>query len=273
MDELVQLATEAGDVDDSDQLEADGIPDATEVLDELYEEDPTDGPHVTLDRAGARRTHVSTLEGRVGARISFAIRMTDPAGSPEPTPEREPAQISWDDDYDAGAGRPERGKTTVAGVSVVAAVSRRRGRGRALLAVGAVFAVNASGGGAKPVGARRRRVAADASLHGGRPSSGVEAANNWAAARADRGAAEPVRGDDDALVIPRGRRADGAATDPSVALAAYAAARRIAGRSPMCRRSTRHDRGHRRDRIGSWQPRQHVPRRERRRPTAIIERR
>ena len=42
MDERVQLATEAGDVDELRQLEAEGNPDATEVLDELYEEDPTD---------------------------------------------------------------------------------------------------------------------------------------------------------------------------------------------------------------------------------------
>jgi hypothetical protein len=42
MDERVQLATEAGDVDGLRQLEAEGNPDATEVLDDLYDEDPTD---------------------------------------------------------------------------------------------------------------------------------------------------------------------------------------------------------------------------------------
>jgi hypothetical protein len=40
MDQRVQLATETGDVDELRRLEADGNPDAAEVLDELYEEDP-----------------------------------------------------------------------------------------------------------------------------------------------------------------------------------------------------------------------------------------
>lgn len=42
MDQRVQLATESGDVDELRRLEARGNPDAAEVLDELYEEDPTD---------------------------------------------------------------------------------------------------------------------------------------------------------------------------------------------------------------------------------------
>jgi hypothetical protein len=42
LDEAVQVATESGDVDELRRLEADGNPDATEVLDDLYDEDPTD---------------------------------------------------------------------------------------------------------------------------------------------------------------------------------------------------------------------------------------
>jgi hypothetical protein len=42
MDQRVQLATETGDVDELRRLEARGNRDAAEVLDELYEEDPTD---------------------------------------------------------------------------------------------------------------------------------------------------------------------------------------------------------------------------------------
>jgi Fe-S cluster assembly iron-binding protein IscA len=42
MDQRVQLATETGDVDELRRLEAGGNPDAAEVLDDLYEEDPTD---------------------------------------------------------------------------------------------------------------------------------------------------------------------------------------------------------------------------------------
>jgi hypothetical protein len=42
MDGLVRLATETGDVDELKRLEAGGNRDASAVLDELYEDDPTD---------------------------------------------------------------------------------------------------------------------------------------------------------------------------------------------------------------------------------------